>query len=136
MRDAKENLAAVGLLHNSADGGDGAADEALLTANHLSQLHDSPQATCHIQQNKLSKTNSAQQTQHSISTASAQQSAQQTQHSISTTNIQRRLPSAHHLSQLHDRAHRHGYKTVMPPPPPWARHVAVLFSGRTTTVAE
>ena len=54
MRDAKENLAAVGLLHNSADGGDGAADEALLTANHLSQLHDSPQATCHIQHNKLS----------------------------------------------------------------------------------
>jgi hypothetical protein len=62
MRDAKENLAAVGLLHNSADGGDGAADEALLTANHLSQLHDSPQATCHIQHNKLSTTNSAQQT--------------------------------------------------------------------------
>jgi hypothetical protein len=60
MRDAKENLAAVGLLHNSADGGDGAADEALLTANHLSQLHDSPQATCHIQHNKLSTTNSAQ----------------------------------------------------------------------------
>ncbi len=61
MRDAKENLAAVGLLHNSADGGDGAADEAVLTANHLSQLHDSPQATCHIQHNKLS-TASAQQT--------------------------------------------------------------------------
>ena len=51
MRDAKENLAAVGLLHSSADGGDDAADEALLTANHLSQLHDSPQATCSIQHN-------------------------------------------------------------------------------------
>jgi hypothetical protein len=36
MRDAKENLASLGLLRTADD----AADEALLNADHLSQLHD------------------------------------------------------------------------------------------------
>ena len=76
----------MGLLHNSADGGDGAADEALLTANHLSQLHDSPQATCHIQHNKLSTTNSAQH-QHN------KHPAQQTQHNKHSAPFAKRRPS-------------------------------------------